>query len=666
MKKYFKYQILFIILFCVSFFANSAEVKMSEESVDGKKVFRLENYRVNLVISPERGGAVVSYRDKLGGNVELIQQTKYGALCMDHFQAQSWPGELLEVPYEAKVIKNEPGECVIQVSRTATGSWGGSEYPELAGIILEKTYILKADSPALESRVKLTAPAKSSKLAAYWSQCIFWAGGTYDSDNDWTFRPSVRGVRAKSKDKLGHFGFEDFLADFTAGWIALIDKKSKSGLAVISDYDDVKFLYVNQANHTVEHMFNITWLPAGGSAEFYTKIIPVAGLDNVVAANEDFVAGCKMSSDNRGSGKISLDFVRSANAPKEVKLDISIKNIMNPAMVAKAGTIKVEGIGDTVKSAELAFSGAGADPLVLQATGEAVLASGTAGKISFEEFFCGAYRWADNITTDMATPFYKGEKPAQKLKLQKPQSISLRKPGKFNVWFVDGLLDDYLRISDSVNLVSGVYDGGRVRKCSFVISSSFGTKLTWFPYDYEEMLSYNYMVFGGVKADALGPIGIEMISDYQKAGGGIVMLGSPLSYGNSGLAGTKFAELLPVKIKGHAFDIKDVAGAEIKVEQNLPMLEDLDWNSRPAVRFIHEVEVKDWGKVVLTAGGKPFLVIGETTNKARVACLMGTPMGTLQDEKGLPFWKWNDWPYLMRQIFWWVSKHDEKFKSRAY
>ncbi len=645
--------------------AYAAEVKLEEKTIDGKTVYAIENYRVSLVVDPARGGAVSSYKDKLGGNVEIIPQGKFNGLCLDHFQVQSWPGEMLEVPYEAKVVKNSPQECVVHVSRTATGVWGVTENPEIQGVLLEKTYTLKADSPALECRVKLIAPAKVSKLVSYWQQCVCWVGGSYDSGDDWTFRPSARGVRAKSKDKMGHFGGEDFLADFSAPWIALIDKKSKSGIVVLSNYDDLKYLYVCGGNLTVEPMFNITYLPAGGSVEFWTKIIPVAGLDNVVAATGDFVAGCAMSSDNKGAGKIQFQAVRSVAAAQDVAFDVVVKNAQNPSLAAKAGTALVQGLGDAPKSsAEILYAGAGEDPLVLQATVEAKKVDGSAATSSFEEFFSGAYRWGDNINTDLATPFYRGERPRQNIKIQKPAKLVWNNPWEFNPWFVDGVLDDYYRINDAANLSQQHF---KQRKRSFVVNQgSFGNKLTQFPYDYEELLNYSCLIFGGIKADALGQIGIEMVGDYQKAGGGIVMLGSPLSYGKSNLAGTPFEDLLPVKLKD-AFDLRDLGDAPIKVERSEAFLEDLDFAAKPSVKFAHDVEVKDWGKVVLTAGGKPFLVIGEVgPQKARVACLLGAPMGTFKDTDTLPFWKWNDWPYLMRQIFWWVSKKDESFRSQSY
>ena len=39
------------------------------------------------------------------------------------------------------------------------------ENEKLKGLVLEKTYTLRADSPALGCRIRITAPAKDAKVA---------------------------------------------------------------------------------------------------------------------------------------------------------------------------------------------------------------------------------------------------------------------------------------------------------------------------------------------------------------------------------------------------------------------------------------------------------------------------------------------------------------------
>lgn len=637
----------------------AAGVTIKKETVDGATVYRLQNYRVNLVVSPAQGGAVTSYKDKLGGNVELIHQRPRNGLCMDHFQAQPWPGELLDAPYKIEAVQQKDSQCTIRLSIIAKGLWRGAQYPKLKGLRLDKTYTLAADSPALRCDVRITAPGKSSKLFGYWTQNVFFAGGRFDLDSDVSFRPCARGVRVKSATKAGHFGREDFLSDFSDGWMALVDTKAKNGLVVLADYDDLKFQYVCAGNRTVEPMFQIAYLPPSASRTYTVHIVPVVGLDNVVAATADYVAGYQMQSDNKGSGSVELAVVRSVRAPKRLSLELSVMNVENRKLTANAGALVFSKLSDRPQLKKATFSGAGSDPLVLKATATAALADGKKATHVWEQYHNGAYKWGENIRTDMATPYYIGLRPPQKLKLHKPKSLRLLKPYQWRVWYAEGKLDDYYNVASAVRLVTTYRGDSTLRKRAFVSHSSFGTKLSAFPYDYEELLGYNYIVFGGVKKDALGDIGIEMLCDYLSAGGGMIVLGGPSAYGPSRLAGSKLESLWPVKLRDTNFDLKDVAGKPLEVaDPSVAFLMDLDFSAKPRVRYVHDVEVKPGATVVLKAGGRPFLVIGEAgPKKARVACILGAPMGTVGE--GTPFWAWKDWPYLLRQIVWWSTKRDE-------
>ena len=49
-------------------------VKLAEETIEGQTVYRLENERVSLLVNPAQGGNVTSFKDKKGGNVELVHQ----------------------------------------------------------------------------------------------------------------------------------------------------------------------------------------------------------------------------------------------------------------------------------------------------------------------------------------------------------------------------------------------------------------------------------------------------------------------------------------------------------------------------------------------------------------------------------------------------------------
>ena len=86
---------IILLLTALALTALCAPVVLKEETVDGHAVVKLQNYRLALTISPARGGAITSFVDKLAP-ADLLLPKPFMGLCMDHFQEQGWPGELLD------------------------------------------------------------------------------------------------------------------------------------------------------------------------------------------------------------------------------------------------------------------------------------------------------------------------------------------------------------------------------------------------------------------------------------------------------------------------------------------------------------------------------------------------------------------------------------------
>jgi len=359
------------------------------------------------------------------------------------------------------------------------------------------------------------------------------------------------------------------------------------------------------------------------------------------------------------------------NAPAALAMKVSLVSVPDPSRVTAVGTVSFGALGDAVQTRTLTFTGAGEDPLVLKVETTATDASGKVVAGRFEEYVNGTYQWGENLQTDMATPVYRGQRTRQKLSLHKPTPLKLKYMPCTQIWYAEGLLDDGFNVATAVHMTQQdtTPEGGRTRRdrAFTCFSSNWLTRLSSFPYDYDKLLSYDMIVLGGVKAEALGLIGQEMLCDFLTAGGGMIVLGGPAAYGPSRLRGTPLADMLPVTIAPTPFDLAKLRDATVKpVAPDTPFLEALDWSDAPRVRYVHKVGVKPWGKVVLEAGGHPFLVVGEVgPRKARVACIMGVPMGSFA-ENATPFWEWADWTYLLRQLNWWVMKENHRFKPDVW
>lgn len=629
---------------------------------DGHEVIRLENYRVQLVITPARGGAVTSYSDKLAP-AELILQQPFSGLCMDHFQEQGWPGEFLEVPYEYKIVSQTPEVASVMVWRRATGIWREKlANPKLSDLLLEKTYTLRADSPTLTCEVKLTAPPEQSKVFSYWLQNVMFAGGDYDPATDRTFRPSARGVRSTGRENNGHYGTEDWMRDFSAGWMALVDTKKKTGLAMDTDYNELRINYANGGNVTNEFMFNTLYLPKGSSRTYTVRLTPILGLEKILYAGPELIAGWSLAPGGGGAGKMQFQAVRSDRSVQDAQLAVTLVGGADPTKQVPVGTVAFGPLTDQPQTKELAYTGAPPDPLVVRVTARGIEAGGGQFAVNMEDFFPGTYQWADNIQTDMRTPIYAAERPAQKLSLEKPEKLAIREPWLEKYLYFEGLHDEAYQVANAVHMTNWNVTKDIIY---YRYGGSWYGELTDFPYDYDKLLAYHAIILGGISKSGLKPIGMEMLHDYLLAGGGMVVLGSHGAYGRSQLQGSLLGDALPVEMSDSVFDLVPIPGGK-PVKYGPDSAEFLGFTSlapEATCYFLHDVKVKPGAQVLMQVDGKPFLVAGEYgPNKARIVCILGAPLGNPQRGQ-TGFWSDKGWYLILRNAIWWAAKKDDHFKK---
>ncbi|MHB9129457.1 MAG: hypothetical protein ACYDBB_00010 [Armatimonadota bacterium] len=638
----------------------SAEpVTLAVDKSSGHDVIKLQNYRITITIDPTRGGAVTSYSDRLAP-AELVLQQKFSGLCMDHFQEQNWPGELLEVPYEYKIAKQTPDEVQVTVTRKASGLWQTKVVnKKISDIQLEKTYTLRADSPAIICTVKLTMP-EEPKVYSYWLQNVFFAGGDYDPATDRTFRPSARGVRSSGREKNGMYGSEEWMRDFSAGWMALIDTRKKTGLAMACDYDDLRINYACGGNMTNEFMFNTTYQPKAQNRTYTIQLMPVVGMDKVMSVSPQLIAGYAIKTDNTGGGKVDFSVVRSALAVNDLTFDVTIAGAAN-GKETPAGKIEFTALTDQPQVKSLTFTNAPLDPVVVRVKANGHTADGQAFTTTFEDYFNGVYSWGDNIQTDMRTPVYAAQRTPQKLTLSKPAQFRLRPEYGGQYLFFQGMFDE------DYNIAAALHTANYAQKSDIIYYKYDGSwygALSDFPYDYDKLFGYDCIVLGGISKSGLKPIGVEMLHDYLQAGGGLIVLGSHGAFGRSQLQGTNFGDAFPVEFTGGVMDLKATGGKPVTFgPDTADFLKYHTLSPQATCYFLHAATPKPGAKVLMQVDGKPFMVAGEYgPKKARIVCILGAPMG--DPKKGqIPFWRDAEWYLILRDAIWWASHEDNHFNE---
>ena len=580
----------------------------------------LQNDWIKVLISADKGAIVRSFKYKEWGENEIID-SRFGGLLMDHFWQQTWPGEFLDVPYEFKIITNTPFEGDVVFSKLSTGEWRGNTLPNTKDIFLEKRVILPENKPYLKTIVSLTNKSNVGKIVGLWEQNIFYLGEN-PKDNIY-LRPSLRGIR------IGP-GIEDFVKDIAYGWTGVIEPKSKRGMIFLIDYNYLMWLYNCFSANTTEWQYDKIALPVGKvwSTEFY--IIPTYGFENFSHATENFITDLSIKKEN-GFLYITQYFRSSVKDVKNVVVETEFEELRTGRKY-KLNEIKFESLGIDIKSKTLKCN-IPCDPLIfrIKVNGE-YLSSGR-----FEDYYEYYYggNYGENLRIDLGNPLYVLPKIEKKKVYLKPDKIEKVNNEFPHVLLLKGLFTDKYRIEEGFFLLSPK----TYIKNSYLLLTQFGTQIDYFPPDYGELMSYDFIIFSDIDVYSLGDMATEMIKDYVENGGNLVIFGGPFAYGNGRYKGTRLEEILPIVI-GKRFDIKKAKDTRIKTNSKFK-IGDIH------CFYIHDVKPKKGSKILFTCDGNPFIIMGKFGN-GNVICFTGTPMGESKKEG---FWEWNNWVKLLFEIF---------------
>jgi len=157
----------------------------------------------------------------------------------------------------------------------------------------------------------------------------------------------------------------------------------------------------------------------------------------------------------------------------------------------------------------------------------------------------------------------------------------------------------------------------------------------------------------------------DWLREYVNAGGRLMVLGGPYSFGPGGWHKSALAEVLPVTVSSF-HDLQPV-GADILPWTNravgerhggrsdpVPLkpvsatAELVDWTARPVLTWQHVLKAKPGAVVHVAAAGNPVIVTG-SYGKGKVAVVTAAPLGEAPKD-ALAFWDWPGWPKLIRAV----------------
>jgi uncharacterized membrane protein len=226
----------------------------------------------------------------------------------------------------------------------------------------------------------------------------------------------------------------------------------------------------------------------------------------------------------------------------------------------------------------------------------------------------------------------------------------------FTGLLVAGALYDYYRIVDAHHL-SG-YD---MQLRMVPIRKGRSQVYVGFPETAQELFDHNVIYLCGADLTALTLRQKNVLAEYVRRGGGLIVFGGHKALDRGGLKGSLLENVLPVTGGAGLPPLVTLpGGAPLARAAAHPVTQFADFDSPPICFYVHDLQPRPEAQIIITVGGKPCLVVGQC-GKGRVAVIGLTCFGAPAASQ-TPFWQWRSWVLLLRDLAWWAAGLDEHFQ----
>ncbi|HEY3415541.1 MAG TPA: hypothetical protein VGM23_01540 [Armatimonadota bacterium] len=605
-------------------------------------------YRTKVV--EEVGGWGVSFHMPKDGPEWVPQGIDYrhgGGLFVHNLTGRGFGSDQFPFgPRKIIVVKESPEEVVLRVEYAAPDEPAETRVMTFSGA-----------SPCIRVDVLFTNNTGQSFYRGLWPKVHVQAGG--EIAHNAFYRADTHGVNAarwsdKAQGVLSKRGQceNDFINDPVEGWMAQFNSVTASGLVVLMDYNELKTLYNCLPYATAEWFYEDTPLRrAGGTWKTTYYVLPRQGWTALAYASPRLLADHQVRAGKDGL-ELACAFGRSAEAVGDLSVRIRWKPLREDVPWRELPAQQLPALG--LARQELTLALPGAPPGKSLQFAVEVTGKDAAGKPFTEKYdylreeedaqrfdlMAGVYLPVFTRPQPAKTRVY--DKPAFRIETQ-PGSplLELRGPGYYRA-----------RVTEAAGKAH-IFD----IKGSYLSRNFNGTAISYFPIGYEELQQYNVLVMNDVDALCLKHFSREMIADFVKAGGGLLVIGGPYALSNGRYQETQLNEILPVTLSGKSFSWQPVTGGKVIARApGAVVLKDEPLPKGMECYWIEEVTPKPGATVELTVGGKPFLTCWEVKGRAatgRVAVINGSAFG--DGTKG--FWNAPEWPAVLAQVLNWLNQN---------
>lgn len=646
----------------------AAPVSSRVFTAQGKTLVVIANPFVELTFEPARGGRCVSFRF-LDNGEQIISKVAEAGMFIDHWAKYPWPSGLMHLPYQHEVVGDGKAKVGVRLWVTVPATGGGKgtpdatnsaqipTSPDLIGLIVRKTIWLNASNDLIEVEQEVENPTKESRGVAPYVQHNLEMNGKRFYDN-W-YLPSTQGVlvNVQPSDERGKAIGPDWVLNPTAGWMAVVDRKTKRGLLFAFDYNYLERIYT--CGQTAEWFMEA--VPVGPAKTFKTHYVikPVRGFEDIVHGSENLVADLRLDEVGK-TVRVYHDIAAVSKELSNLEVSFTVVGWRSREVIATK-TLTVKQLGFKKLRQEFGFVPKDlATGIVLK-----VALKGPDLEEHYEYYYAGdkeehERRYNYFATKGGALAGAKGDayfrkQPRKVKKFDKPDFAKVARPpaDKFKCLVVFGLYTHLLNIDDAL---SGWKHKGQ-NAPAFTWANCPPNAIETFPGTYDELFSYNTVVLSDVNCKAIGDTGLEMLCDYVEQGGSLLVTGGPYALGNGEFEGTRFLQVLPVTLSG-PFDLKWAGKGKswplAPASGDSPVLAGVSFAQNPKVFWHHFVTPKNGTEVLLKAGDQPALIFGRY-GKGKVAVLTLSPTG-----EGAPgetqWWDWDGWGPLVKNVFTWLNE----------
>lgn len=571
---------------------------------DGIKLVKITTPSMELLVNPARGGQIVSAVLK-PQDIQFGNTGGMGAgLFAEHDTKQSHPGELMNAPYESKIAEGKDDTVTISLTRVAEGGWKDEAPPSLKGLKYEKIFNVSPSSAMIDVTCRVTNTTGENKLLDYWMQSVARIGGG-DAIN-YYYRPTPDGLSVTSSEDLQLN--RQFVLNPTDSWCAVVNRQLKISCFYLFDRAAMDRLYNCTPCFTQEFMFQRIPMPPGKSWETKLKLRVVEEIDQPVFASGTIAAGANV--ENLPDKTLVHHFIAAMDKP-----------LKNARIVTSLRDIRTE---YEIKAAEKQIAEIGAAAIEIPA--EFANCTGGAKKVCvsiYHDDGAEHYEFPITMMGDVSFPYHRTVQPVV-MRIPKPDNLEM-------LWGTARKNPaGILRIGDSASTRGWLFDEIAKTTGMPVQLSTYAPGAFWkdaslgaFPISLDELFRYDVVALLDGDAKALRFYGCDMLRDYVRQGGGVLMLGGYNCYGKGSVEETLLSEIMPVRTTG-TFDLRPstdripVKTAASGVFASAATAAKVEW--------FHETTPAEGSELFLTIDGKPLLV-GKTFGKGRVLAWTGCALG---------------------------------------